>query len=231
MKMEGKIMAKLCLVDSPENSESFTGTERFFTDQSMARLMDTLHFQTFKADSAIFWEGDTVDNIYFIKSGQIKAFKVTDDGKELILSWMQSGDLLCELGGGSDHSHTYSAYAVTDCELGMTTVDELETLIYQYGEFAIEFMNWMSAWQRTLQTKLRDLLLFGKPGALASTIVRLTNSYGEPISDGIKITVKLTNSELASMIGTTRESVNRILKTFKDDGLIRYEQGDRKSVV
>jgi CRP/FNR family transcriptional regulator len=87
-------------------------------------------------------------------------------------------------------------------------------------------MKWMGLMQRTTQSKFRDLMLFGKTGALASTLIRLTNTCGEKSEDGsIKLAIKLTNTDLANMIGTTRESVNRLLSTYKEEGVISYEQG------
>ena len=76
---------------------------------------------------------------------------------------------------------------------------------------------------RTTQTKFRDLLLFGKAGALCSTIIRLSNSYGKPHGEHIIIPMRLTNTELAEMIGSSRESVNRMLADFRRQDIIDYE--------
>ncbi|WP_231571063.1 Crp/Fnr family transcriptional regulator [Gordoniibacillus kamchatkensis] len=86
-------------------------------------------------------------------------------------------------------------------------------------------MKWMSLQHRTTQSKFRDLMLFGKPGALASTLIRLCNSYGVATKDGIRIDAKLTNTELADFIGATRESVNRMLSDLKKDGIIDMSGG------
>src|SRR5690606_19192373 len=76
------------------------------------------------------------------------------------------------------------------------------------------------------QTKFRDLMMFGKPGALCSTLIRLYNTYGEMRKDGsVMIGKKLTNTELADMIGATRESVNRMLSDLKNAGAVSNENG------
>lgn len=72
----------------------------------------------------------------------------------------------------------------------------------------------MGQMHRVTQSKFRDLMLFGNPGALCSTLIRLSNTSGEESGRHILISKKLTNSELGELIGATRESVNRLFLTF-----------------
>ena len=198
----------------------------FFTEEQFARLQKLMYAKRVEAGSHLFWEGEPADKLYYIQSGRVKLKKVMEDGKELILSIMQAGDLLCEPDEGlGEVKYCYSAEAIEDARLGVIQWKDLEILLYRHGDFAIRFMNWIARSRRVAESKFRDLLLFGKPGALASTLIRLSNSYGVMIADGIKINLKLTNSELASFIGTTRESVNRMLAGFRDDGTIDVRKG------
>lgn len=93
------------------------------------------------------------------------------------------------------------------------------------GSLAFEFMKWMSDHSRKTQTKFRDLVLNGKKGALYSTLIRMTNSYGVHLSDGILIDLPLTNQELANFCGTSRESTNRILNELKRENIISVTKG------
>ena len=74
--------------------------------------------------------------------------------------------------------------------------------------------------------KLRDLLLYGKNGALAAILIRISNTYGINKNDKIVISKRFTNIELAKLIGATRETVSRLLTGFKQDGLIHYNYGN-----
>ena len=76
---------------------------------------------------------------------------------------------------------------------------------------------------RRLQTKMRDLLLNGKRGALYSTLIRLCNSYGVKQNDGILIDLQLTNQEIARFCGATREYVNRLLNELKQKGVLSVD--------
>ncbi|WP_243735139.1 Crp/Fnr family transcriptional regulator [Paenibacillus turpanensis] len=196
----------------------------FLTAEQFQRLESVMYARKFQANTTLFWEGDPADKLFYVKSGQVKIYKTTEDGKELILYILQKGDLFGELGGLSHLHYSFNAVVTKDADIGVVQTADLEVLIYQNGEFAVDFMKWMGLTHRTTQSKFRDLLLYGKPGALASTLVRMSNSYGQPHKNGVKINVKLTNTELAQFIGTTRESVNRLLSGLKDEGVIDYDK-------
>ena len=77
-------------------------------------------------------------------------------------------------------------------------------------------MKWMGIHHRITQTKFRDLMMYGKPGALTSTLIRLSNTYGQhQADDTILINKKITHTDLSNMIGATRESVNRMLSDLR----------------
>lgn len=75
----------------------------------------------------------------------------------------------------------------------------------------IEFMKWMGRMQRLIHVKLRDILFFRKNGALASTLIRMSNSFGKVEGGQIIITEKFTNADIGCLIGATRETVNRMI--------------------
>ncbi|TLS38981.1 Crp/Fnr family transcriptional regulator [Pseudalkalibacillus caeni] len=201
-----------------ENTQSFS-------KENLALLQDAMYEQFYPKGSTVFWEGDESDKLFFIKNGVVKLTKTTDDGKDLVLFHFQTGDMFGEL---EDHNHmvySFNAEAIADCTVGIIQQRDLETLLWQHGDLAIQFMKWMGYMQRFTQSKLRDLMFFGKNGALASTLIRMANPYG--IQDGSKVrfATKFTNTELAELIGATRETVNRMLNQLKKDKIIDYENG------
>ncbi|GIP39120.1 anaerobic regulatory protein [Paenibacillus sp. J31TS4] len=198
--------------------------EHFLSDAHFHQLMDAMTEQTIQEGSHLFWEGEPADRLFYIKKGKVKISKSTEDGKDFILLYLQEGDFFGEFAADGSTRFSYTAEAVQDTKVGLVAQRDLETLIAMSGEFALGFIKWMSLMQRATESKFRDLMLFGKKGALASTLIRLTNSYGDKREDGtIRITLKLSNTDLANMIGTTRESVNRLLSAYRDEGLIDYD--------
>lgn len=109
--------------------------------------------------------------------------------------------------------------------VGVIMMNDLEKLLSENGNIALEFIRWMGTMQRITQLKLRDLLMNGKAGALASMLVRASNSYGKATPEGILIMKKLNHADLAEMIGATRENVTKTLSGWKDQGIIEVTQG------
>ncbi|MBS4212168.1 MULTISPECIES: Crp/Fnr family transcriptional regulator [Neobacillus] len=174
----------------------------------------------------LFQEGMLADDLYVIISGKIQISKITADGRELSLRICGENDICGELTLFTDSpKYLLSAKVLEEGEIAAIKKEVLESEIFQNSKLAFEFMKWMSDHFRKTQTKFRDLVLNGKRGALFSTLIRMTNSYGVPKSDGILIDLPLTNQELANFCGTSRESTNRILSELKRDNIISIKRG------
>ena len=110
-------------------------------------------------------------------------------------------------------------------EVAVIYKESLERKLEEDSELALEFMKWLNIQHRKAQTKIRDLVLNGKKGALYSTLIRLANSYGVGTDEGVKINISLTNQELANFCGTSREVVNRLLSDLRKQNIISVEKG------
>ncbi|RBW68805.1 Crp/Fnr family transcriptional regulator [Bacillus taeanensis] len=201
------------------------GIGEFLSNDHLNKLQSVMETIKVKAGTFLFWEGDTAEKLYYVCSGRIKLRKSTEDGKSLMLSILNKGDLVGEYGGHGETIYSCSAEVSENAEIGVIKVKDLEEILAHSGQFAVEFMKWLGVNYRKNESKFRDLLLYGKAGALASTLIRLSNTYGGKSKDGIKLNIKLTNAELADFIGTTRESVNRLLNAWKEEGTITVEGG------
>lgn len=173
----------------------------------------------------IFQEGMEAEEMYVILSGKVQISKITSDGRELSLRICGKNDICGELTLFT-HSPKYllSARVLEDAEIAAINKDILEKEIFQNSSLALEFLKWMSDHFRKTQTKFRDLVLNGKKGALYSILIRMTNSYGVEVQNGILIDLPLTNQELANFCGTSRESTNRILNELKKEQIISIKK-------
>ncbi|WP_214628729.1 Crp/Fnr family transcriptional regulator [Paenibacillus agaridevorans] len=202
-----------------------SGFGAILTDESFERLRGIMYIKNVEKGSCLFWEGDAADKLFYIFEGRIKSTKMSDAGRSLTLYLHQNGDLIGQMEPFKDSTHSTSAEVTEDAKVGVIQRKDLETLLWQHGDLALEFMKWMGLMHRLTQTKFRDLMLFGKTGALCSLLIRLCNSYGEENEEGIRIDLKLSNTEMADMIGATRESVNRMLADLKKENVITYKDG------
>jgi len=201
------------------------GFDRMASPEQMQALLRAMQFRTYPKGARLFWEGEPAGKLYYIRSGRVKLIHTTSDGKDLIVSVLNPGDLIAELGGLSAR-HGTSAEVVRAAEIGILDKETLAGVFVEHPDLAVKLMDWVSLSQRAIQAKLKDLLLRGKAGALASILIRLANSCGVTEADGsVRIEWKLTNGELGDMIGATRESVNRMLGDWKAEGIVDVVDG------
>ena len=176
--------------------------------------------------SFLFQEGMIAEELYIIISGKVQISKITSDGRELSLRICGENDICGELTLFTDSpKYLLSAMVLEEAEVVAINKDKIESEIFQNSKLAFEFMKWMSDHFRKTQTKFRDLVLNGKRGALFSTLIRMSNSYGIQKENEILIDLPLTNQELANFCGTSRESTNRILSELKKDKIISVKKG------
>lgn len=178
-------------------------------------------------DSKIFLEGERAEEIFFIESGAIQISQETESGKELTMricgpnSIIGEGSLFCHLTYNS-----MTAKVLEPSTLYVLSRKSMEQLLTEHPIMMVEYLKWLQIENFKHQSRLRDLILNGKKGALFSTLIRLTNTYGKTLVDGaIVIDFPLTNSELANLCGTSREMINRMLNDLKKHHILTFAKG------
>lgn len=194
---------------------------------TLSHLFDTVHhLRKIEKGSFLFQEGSKADELFIIQSGILQISKIIPDGRELTLRMCTKGDLVGELNLFSPSSKfLLSARVIESGEVAVIKKDVLEEKLSQNLPLSIEFIQWMSQQYRKNQTKFRDLVLHGKKGALYSTLIRISNSYGIKTNKGILVDLPLTNQELANFCGTSREVVNRLLSDLRKTDIISIDKG------
>ncbi|MFH5181663.1 Crp/Fnr family transcriptional regulator [Paenibacillus sp. TAB 01] len=217
----GEYKADCCL----NRTTTGGGMAALFSPSNLQLLQSIMRFKSFSAGAYLFWEGERTEALYYVEKGSVKITKSTDGGSKITLYLHHAGDLLGSLDPFQDGPQPYDAEVTEDAVIGVIHRKDLESLLKQHGELAFELMKWMGMMHRITQTKLRDLIMYGKPGALCSLLIRLSNSYGIAQGSDIRIGKKMTHSDMAELIGATRESVNRMLADMKKEEAIAVEQG------
>lgn len=169
----------------------------------------------------LFRESEKADELYLIISGKVQVSKVTSDGRELCLRICSDNDICGELTLFTESPYyLLSALVTEEAEVAAIRKDTIEKGIFENSALAFEFIKWMSDHFRKTQMKFRDLVLYGKKGALYSTLIRMTNSYGVKVSNGILIDLPLTHQELGNFCGISREGTNQLINELKRKGIL-----------
>lgn len=175
----------------------------------------------------IFQEGESADNIFLIQSGTVQISKETESGKELTIRICGKDGLIGEsLMFCKYNHHVTTAKALEASELLAIHNDTLEMFLTEHPSLMMDYVKWIQIENMKNQSRLRDLVLHGKKGALFSTLIRLANTYGEFRTDNeVYINFALTNTEIANLCATSREMINRMLNDLKKHSIIEFEKG------
>lgn len=196
------------------------------SDELRSFFQDFHHIKKVEKGSFLFQEGSPANELYVIQNGKIQLSKLIPDGRELTMRICLKGELVGELSlFSSTPKYMETAKAVESSEVAVILRENLEEKLAENGALSIEFIKWMNIQHRKYHTKFRDLILHGKKGALYSTLIRLSNSFGRLTESGIKIELPFTNQELANFCGTSREVVNRMLSELRKLNIISIDKG------
>lgn len=182
---------------------------------------------TCNKNAHVFQEGERAETIYLIKSGLVQINKETEQAKELTIRICSSGNIIGDsLLFGKFTKHTTTAKALKSTELYVLNQQLLEDHLLAYPQLMLDYVQWVQTENVKQQSRLRDLLLHGKKGALYSTLIRLANTYGEFQKDAsVVIRIRLTNTDLANLCGTSREMINRFLNDLRKQQIISTHGG------
>ncbi|MGG3957364.1 Crp/Fnr family transcriptional regulator [Bhargavaea massiliensis] len=204
---------------------------QFISEKNFEQLKK-LAYKTIKVKRGmfLFQEGQIGENFFVVLSGKFQISKFSGDGKELCLRLCGTNAVIGELMIFSENGrYLFNGRALEDSEVLAIKNKDIEKELLANPEFAVEFLKMMTDHFRKQHTKFRDLVLYGKKGALYSTLIRMANSYGIQTKDGILLDVPVTHQDLANFSCTSRESVNRELNTLKSKGIISFK--GRKIII
>jgi CRP-like cAMP-binding protein len=195
-------------------------------DEGRAGLIRGMRMRRFRRGETVFHVGDPGDALFIVMSGSIKIVLPAETGDEAILATLRPGDFFGELALLDGAPRSATAIAIEPTETYVLPRDRFRELIATEPLMREALLATLAAEVRRLTHHVEELHFLDITGRLASRLARLANeSSASPLPDGsIRLAGPLTQGDLAAMIGCTRQSVNKLLGMFTDDGLIRLER-------
>ena len=192
---------------------------------ALDRLAASMRSRRFRRGEVIFHVGDPGDALFVIVSGEVKISLPSETGDEAILATLRPGDVFGELALLDGAPRSASATALTPTETVILPRDRFRELIATEAGVRDALLASIAGELRRLTTHVEELHFLDITGRLAAQLVRLAQDGGMPLPDGsLRLRTNLTQADLAAMVGCTRQSVNKLLGQFTDDGLIRLER-------
>lgn len=174
----------------------------------------------YKKNMLIFMEGEPGEAFYYIKTGKVKIFRTYEDGREHIINIFGEGDVLGEATLFNTLNYPASAEVYEDSVIGIIKNSELEALIQRNAELSLRLIKILAAKLVFAQQKIKDLTFNDVFARTAIQILNLSQDHGKKVEQGLLVDVTLNRQLLAEMIGTTRETVSRVISKFKKEKAI-----------
>ena len=192
-------------------------------------IAQTLRRRRFRRGEVLFHEGDPGDSLFIVASGAVKVVVPSEEGGEAILATLQRGDFLGELALLDGAPRSASAIALEATETLALPRDRFNALVASEPVIRDALLSSLAGELRRLTAHVAELHFLDLTGRLAARLARLAEEHGTREADGsIRLDAPLTQSDLAAMIGATRQSVNKLLGEFVEEGLLRL---DRDAIV
>jgi len=172
----------------------------------------------------IIMEGEPGEAFFYVKSGLIKISKLSSDGREHILHILNEGHIFAEVTLFNKTVYPATAEVLEESEIGMIKNEELEKVIMQNPELALQLINYLNKRLVEAHMKIRNLALYDTYGRTAQALLKLAEDYGKKSSKGIELDLNISRQELANIVGTTRETVIRALTAFKKEHSIDIDK-------
>lgn len=177
------------------------------------------HRRRFPAKSTLIYAGDQSESLYYIVKGSVTVSIEDEDGREIIVAYLNPGDFFGEMGMFEEGDRSAWVRAKTECEVGEISYTKFQELIEDHPEFLFAVGEQMAKRLRKTTRKVGDLAFLDVTGRVARTLLDLS---AEPDAmthpDGMQI--RITRQEIGRIVGCSREMVGRVLKTLEDQGLI-----------
>lgn len=165
----------------------------------------------FPKGSLIFSEGDAGDALYFIVRGQIKVTVVAEDGREVILSVLGDGAFFGEMALLDDEPRSAHVITMEDTTLLQLRRQDFRARLEQAPGLAISLLRELSRRLRPADNTIASLMLLDVNGRIARLLLELAREEG---GDGTRITRRLTHAAIGQMVGASRETVSRTMRSL-----------------
>jgi CRP-like cAMP-binding protein len=173
----------------------------------------------------IFQKDDPGSSMMAVLSGRVRIGAISLDGKEITLNMISAGEVFGEIALLDGKPRSADATAFEDTHL--LVIERRHFVPYLEGDqgLALRLLTVLCERLRQTSETLGDVVMFDLPARLGRTLVKLAADYGRPTDAGARIGIKLSQNDLSRLVASSRESVNKQMRAWEDEGLVVKEAG------
>lgn len=209
-----------------ENKVWYLRQNRLFAQATESSIENCQHIFTttlFPKGAMIFDLGDPTRLVYLIKRGKVRIARLTPDGKEITVAILSAGDIFGEETLFDEKTRTTIAVCREEVLLCTAKADDLFGLLSQNPTLAMNVAKILSERLDDVHATMEDIAYARVPDRLLHLFGRLAGEHGAPAAGGTRLDIKLTHADIASLIGSTRETVSLEISNLVKAGRIRFD--------
>lgn len=200
------------------------------SDETLEQVSKLGIKKSFNKDAIILYEQETGSALFVIIKGKVKISRVSDDGKEVILTILNESDFFGEMAILDGSTRSANVTAMEDSELFIIQRNEFLNLLQTHPEISIALLQELTKRLRSADMKIKSLSLKDAEGKVATVILQLADDMGKIKQGTVEIEKLPFQHDLANMAGTSRETISRTLHTFAKKGLVELD-GSRLRIL
>lgn len=181
--------------------------------------------QKYHKDNLILIEEEVGSTMFVILSGRVKISRISDDGREVILSILSDGDFFGEMSLLDGHTRSANVTAIEDSVLLVIRREEFLQMLHDFPQIAINLLKELAQRIRKSDEHIKSLSLQDATGRVASTLLRIAEDSGVFRRGQVEIQELPLQQDLANMAGTSRETISRVIKSLCNQGYLKKESG------
>jgi len=167
-------------------------------------------------DTTIFHAGDPADAVFVVASGRVKVVITSSDGKEFILTVLGAGQVFGEMALLESAPRSASVVTLSAVELLVISRNDFQRMLDSNPRISQRLMAILSRRLRRANTKMESLAYMDVAGRLARYLLDLARDHGQRLGNGWVVVRRPTHSDIAHSIGTSRETVSRLINEFEE---------------
>ncbi len=175
--------------------------------------------------STIFQKGDQGSSLMAVLSGRVRVSTVSADGKEITLNVIDKGEVFGEIALLDGNPRSADATASEDTVLLVIERRHFLPFLCRNDSLYLRLLAVLCDRLRQTSTALEEIALFDLPARLARVLLKLAGDYGRAAGTGMRIEVKMSQRDLANLVASSRESVNKQLRVWREGGVVEMECG------
>ena len=199
-----------------------SGFERLDKNE-LAQLEALTEKKRYPAGTAVFFQDDPADALYILISGSAKMFQTSEDGKDRILRILKRGNAFGDLAMIEGKDRFVSVQTLEDCEMLRLSRKDFVAFAEKHTWVLWTLLSAFAERIRRMNQDVLDLSFRDVPYRLLHALSDLVERHGEPGPVGQRITMPLSATDLASIVGSNVETVGRLLDRFENEGLIKRD--------